>query len=191
MQKAVIFDNFGVLYLEAGEKFLQKYKQDLEINRQIINLNKQADYGFLSQEEWEVGLSKIIKVDLNIIKQYSGSQNMKKNEKLFEYLLVLRSRGVKTAILSNSNSNMMSAFFSNQDLKDYFDLSVFSSDIGILKPDQRIFEYVSDHLLTDVRNCFFTDDNKVNCQAAESIGMRSIKYENNSQIIHKIEEFLR
>lgn len=191
MQKAVIFDNFGVLYLEAGEKFLQKYKQDLEINRQIINLNKQADYGFLSQEEWEIGLSKIIKVDLNIIKQYSGSQNMKKNEKLFEYLLVLRSRGVKTAILSNSNSNMMSAFFSNQDLKDYFDLSVFSSDIGILKPDQRIFEYVSDHLLTDVRNCFFTDDNKVNCQAAESIGMRSIKYENNSQIIHKIEEFLR
>ena len=64
----------------------------------------------------------------------------------------------KMAILSNGDSRSQHSKISKVDIEKYFDEVIVSGDIGIHKPDKRIFEYVADKLGVKVEECLMIGD---------------------------------
>ncbi len=64
----------------------------------------------------------------------------------------------KLAIMSNGDSFSQHSKIKKVDIEKYFDVIVVSGDIGIHKPDKRIFEYVADKLGVKVNECLMVGD---------------------------------
>ena len=69
------------------------------------------------------------------------------------------------------------------DLFKSFDQIIFSCDVGLRKPDPRIYEITLQKLKRDAGECVFIDDKKRNTDAAEKLGMKSFVFEETSKKI--------
>lgn len=88
--------------------------------------------------------------------------------------LVRRARelGIRTALLSNSWGD-----FYPRDLWDgMFDEVVISGEVGLRKPDPRIFTMTLDRLALPARACVFVDDLPHNIAAAADVGMVGVRH---------------
>lgn len=64
----------------------------------------------------------------------------------------------KLAVLSNGDSKSQHSKITKVGIKQYFDEVLVSGDIGIHKPDKRIFEYVADKLNVKLEECLMVGD---------------------------------
>jgi len=81
-----------------------------------------------------------------------------------------RSAGVRTALLSNSWANE----YPRDRWHDVFDELVISGEVGMRKPEPRIFEYTASVLGVPLAECVFVDDELVNVTAARALGITAI-----------------
>ena len=94
-----------------------------------------------------------------------------------EMLSALRARGLKTAIISNGHTGVQSAKIEITGLKDAVDLVVISEDVGLRKPDPRIFQLAAERLGATPARCIFVGDNpEADVLGAEASGMTGIFY---------------
>ena len=91
-----------------------------------------------------------------------------------------RERGLKTALLSNTETAAMQ-FFANQGY-DMFDATIFSCAEGTFKPEREIYEIAAGKLGVEPSRCAFIDDNPAYADGATSVGMHGIVYESLEQI---------
>jgi putative hydrolase of the HAD superfamily len=79
-----------------------------------------------------------------------------------------RAAGVRTALLSNSwgVGGYPSHLFG-----ELFDVVVISAQVGMRKPEPRIFQHAAGLLGLPPQECVFIDDIEVNVQAAAAVGM--------------------
>ena len=80
----------------------------------------------------------------------------------------LRQAGLRTALLSNSWGN---ADYPRHLFPDLFDVVVISSEVGMRKPEERIFRHAASLLGLDPRECVFIDDVEANVAAAKAVGL--------------------
>lgn len=91
----------------------------------------------------------------------------------------LREDGFKVYGLSNTNAVMFNSWireaFMQEGLKvnDYFDGLVLSFEEGMCKPDPDLFMTVVNRYGLDPGETVMLDDSRKNCEAAESVGLRS------------------
>ncbi|PLS81529.1 haloacid dehalogenase, partial [Candidatus Saccharibacteria bacterium] len=69
----------------------------------------------------------------------------------------------KVALLSNVGRGWLDDFFTKEDLHDLFDAVVLSSEIGIIKPDERAYVIAADRLGLPPDECIMIDDRLDNC----------------------------
>ena len=86
----------------------------------------------------------------------------------------LRQAGLRTALLSNS-------WGSNDDyprhlFPELFDVVVISGEVGMRKPEQRIFRHTAALLGLEPAECVFIDDVEANVLAAEAIGLVGVHH---------------
>ena len=88
--------------------------------------------------------------------------------------LVRRARlaGIKTALLSNS----WGLAYPRDGWDDMFDAVVISGEVGMRKPEPRIYRHAAAAVGLDVTECVFVDDLQVNIKAAVELGMVGILY---------------
>jgi putative hydrolase of the HAD superfamily len=79
----------------------------------------------------------------------------------------------KLAYLSNSNPLHYPRFQNEWQLDTYFDYHFASYKLGCVKPQRRIFELVLETLPYEARDIFFVDDNRLNVEAARSLGIEA------------------
>ena len=79
--------------------------------------------------------------------------------------------GVAAACLSNTNEMHWNEQQDAEVVRELFDQSFLSHEIGLVKPDREIFDYVVAEL--GCRSCeiLFLDDNLLNVQGAEVVGL--------------------
>lgn len=76
-----------------------------------------------------------------------------------EVLEVLKAQGkYKLAILSNGQSKSQHDKIDYVDITKYMDEVLVSGDIGINKPDKRVFEYLADKLNVKLEECVYVGD---------------------------------
>lgn len=79
-------------------------------------------------------------------------------------------RGMTTALLSNSWGN----HYPEHLWDGMFDVTVISGEVGMRKPEERIFQYTFDLVGLPPDQCIFIDDLEHNIRAAAALGMPGI-----------------
>ncbi|MFN2427969.1 MAG: HAD family hydrolase [Candidatus Binatia bacterium] len=87
----------------------------------------------------------------------------------------LRARGIASAIVTNNVREFRDAWRSMIPIDELFDIVVDSCEVGVRKPDPRIFQKALE-LLGDIpaSQAVFLDDYEGNVKAARSIGLHGI-----------------
>lgn len=96
---------------------------------------------------------------------------MTPDPEMFVLVKAIRAAGVRLGLLSNSWSNVYP-----EDIHDLFDPVVISGEVGLRKPDPRIYRLALDGLGIDPGRVVFVDDAPVNVEAATALGMRGVRH---------------
>jgi epoxide hydrolase-like predicted phosphatase len=81
-------------------------------------------------------------------------------------------RGIRTALLSNSWGNN----YPRDGWDDMFDVVVISGEVGMRKPEPRIYLHTLDLLGLPAADCVFVDDLAHNVSAAVEVGMVGVRH---------------
>jgi putative hydrolase of the HAD superfamily len=87
----------------------------------------------------------------------------------------LRQAGLRTALLSNSWGGVADAYPRHL-FGDLFDVVVISAEVGMRKPEERIFRHTAALLGLELQECIFIDDVPANVTAAQAIGLPAMHH---------------
>jgi putative hydrolase of the HAD superfamily len=107
---------------------------------------------------------------------------------LLDYCQALKSR-YKLGIVSDAESNAREIVrpWVNDTL---FDIIVFSSEVGVCKPDPRIFHSALERLGVDASETVFVDDREKNVNGAKALGIHAIHYRDRDQVFIALKEYI-
>lgn len=88
----------------------------------------------------------------------------------------LRTDGLKVALLTNNVREFGSAWRSTFPVDELFEVIVDSSEVGMRKPDPRIYLLTCDRLDVDPAASVFVDDNRDNVAAARAVGIEAVHF---------------
>jgi HAD superfamily hydrolase (TIGR01509 family) len=184
MIKGVVFDCFGVLYGRSFPILLDMCPPE---NRQeLIDLNAENDYGYISADDYAIGVASIIGRTADEVKSIFAQKHVR-NQRMFEYVKELRIRGFKTALLTNAGRDMPGALFSAQDLKGMFDAYLVSSQMRLVKPHPGAFSFIAEKLGLETGECVMVDDTEANIEGADAAGMPGVWFTTADESIARIE----
>lgn len=105
-----------------------------------------------------------------------------------DYCRVLKSK-YRLGILSDAESTAREKAkpWINESL---FDVIVFSSEVGVCKPDPKIFQCALEQLGVEASETLFIDDRERNVNSAKALGIHAIHYRDRDQMIAAIHEYL-
>lgn len=187
MIKAIIFDFFGVLNTENWVPFKNKYfVQDEELSNQATLLMQQVNLGTISREEFLQKVAKLANVPVDGIRTLIEIKSP--NEELLSFIKTLKPV-YKIGILSNSSGDAVRELFSHEQAA-LFDATVFSYEIGFIKPDPRIYEAAAERLRVSPTECVYIDDKQKHCDGAVQVGMKAILYQDFKQMKAELEKVL-
>ena len=103
------------------------------------------------------------------------------NHELLDYIRTLRPR-YKVGLLSNAWNDLRQVMRESFGFDGLFDDLVISAEVGLAKPDPRIFHLAVQRLGVQPSEAIFVDDVLANVEAARGIGLQAIHYRNNPQL---------
>jgi putative hydrolase of the HAD superfamily len=109
--------------------------------------------------------------------RYTASA-MKPRREALELLSHLKSQGYKTGLISDCSAEIPE-LFQNLPLAPLIDVTVFSSLVGIVKPDPRIYQLAAKRLLVEPGECLYVGDGDSNeLTGAARAGMNPVLISN-------------
>jgi putative hydrolase of the HAD superfamily len=96
---------------------------------------------------------------------------MRPDPAMFALVEELRGLGLRVAVLSNSWANTYP-----DNIAELVDVVVISGQVGLRKPDPKIYALVLEELALPAASCVFVDDAPVNVDTATSVGMAAIRH---------------
>lgn len=90
-----------------------------------------------------------------------------------ETLTELKKKNKKIALLSNCTMDV-SEIWPRISIAKFFDITIFSSECGLQKPDPGIYKLTLENLSVKPEECLFIDDNIENLEAAKRAGITSV-----------------
>ena len=109
---------------------------------------------------------------------------MRLEEGMFEAVAAIKATGRKTALLSNSWGV---SSYPRQRLIEIMDVIVISGEIGMRKPDPKIFDHTVTELGLSHDRCVFVDDHPGHLKAAAELGMRTVLHRGPATTIEELE----
>ena len=92
---------------------------------------------------------------------------------MYGMLRTLRAAGFRTCLLSNSGPGD----YQRADFPELFDAVVISGEVGMRKPERRIFLHAAGLIGLTPAECVFIDDIEANVTAAVACGMAGVRHE--------------
>ncbi len=190
MIKAVVFDMF--------ETLVTHYESPLYMGKQIcedigISEGKFREIWDATEEEKTLGkksLEEVIDEILRVNDRYSTDLfekivNKRKNSKIemFEHLHAeiipllteIKRKNIKIGLITNCYFEERDAIV-NSKLYNYFDAVCMSCELGLAKPDVKIFEKCADDLQVRFDECIYVGDGgSYELETARSLGMHPIQ----------------
>ncbi len=193
--KAIVFDVGGVLTSWSREATYEDLKDELGFNdKSVDEFWKNYVHPYGRGEVTETELWERASRELGI-RQVSPKENLigrtfvkttKPYKEILEYACKLKERGFKIAILSNTNE-VHTKYVEQIGAFKPFDYIFLSHEVGIRKPDPKIYKHLLEKLDAQPKVVLFIDDTPENIETAKKLGMRTILAKNPKQIINDIE----
>lgn len=186
MIKAIIFDCFGVLTADSWHEFRIGLPSDKQ--NQASELNRQYCAGALSKEDFLKSVAHLTGYTEDSIHQLIDNENQK-NTPLLEYIKQLH-QDYKIGLLSNVASNWICDHLLIPEEQALFDEMIFSYEVGMTKPDPRIFALMCERLRVEPNEAVMVDDIERYCEAARDSNMQAVVYGNLLQLKRDIDHIL-
>lgn len=195
--KAVFFDLGGVILrtedhsprTNLAKSFGLSYE---EIDRLVFenDSSKKASLGFITEHEHWLNIAESLnlpelEVD-RLKKEFFAGDRI--DFYLLDLIRSLRPERVVGAI-SNAWSGMR-PWMDEHKVTDVFDDMVISAEVGLAKPDPRIYQLAMQNLQVHPQESIFIDDTYRNVDAARRVGMQAILFEEPAQAVAELKSLL-
>lgn len=198
--KALIFDLGNVIVNLNMRKFYKKIlpksdNKQINIYKDLWEPIEKLDKGLFSKEEFYQEAKKRFQFQDVGNKEFFHMFNSifdSLNYKLLDFIKKLKQdKMYKVFALSNTNPLHIEFLAKNIiDFQDYFNQVFYSYELGMIKPDPKIFLLVLEHINYKPSECIFIDDNRKNVKVAEQIGMIGIQFRNETKFLEEINDLL-
>jgi len=182
---ACVFDAYGTLFdvhsaiHHGGEELGDKATEVSELWRQ-----KQLEYTWLrSLMGAHVDFWQVTAESLDFALSATGTENAELHQTLMDLYLTLdaypevkttletlKNAGLATAILSNGSPMMLDSAIQSAGLQPVLDLALSVEDVGIYKPDSRVYQLAVDRLDTPRERICFLSSNGWDARGAAHFG---------------------
>lgn len=145
------------------------------INRFFLGNISEDEYwnAVVDEHGWDIDISSLKKAVRKNFAEIAGTRDI---------ILDLRSQGHRIGLLSNHAKEWVEECERRFRHHGLFDVAVYSCDIGIQKPDEGAYRFALDRLSVNPNLVCFVDDSQPNLDAAQSLGMRTIRYRSGKQL---------
>ena len=106
-----------------------------------------------------------------------NNQWTRTNDSMIELSRRLRHAGIKTAVLSNIQWDMLAVMRARFDWLDEFQTRTYSCEHNIVKPEAEIYLLTCRNLGLEPKNVLFLDDKQVNIDGALRAGLQAMLFE--------------
>lgn len=184
-KRLVIFDCFGVIFGEIGPRIVRKYAKDGDDVASIKEkLFVPADLGQITYDELITSIAEHFNVTAQTV--YDDWQSfVKLNEELVSLIEKIRETAT-VALLSNASKGFVESLFEKYNLIRLFDEMVISCNIGMAKPDKEIYKYCVSRFECEFDEIYMIDDNAVNIDGLETIGITPVLFTGNESVMHLV-----
>ena len=181
--KAIIFDCFGVLYLDSKKSLLSVVPA--EKHQELSDIFMSNNYGYFNKEEYLERVAEVAGLPKREVVSYIAAEHHL-NTALITLIQESLKADYRIGLLSNIGREWIDDFFSKHELHDLFEETVLSGEEGMTKPHPAIFELTASRLGVDPAECLMIDDIKDNCEGAEMVGMHAIQFSSNAQLMDEL-----
>lgn len=188
MVKAIIFDLFGVLYVDpmqhAIDMLMREHK--LQDRQELEELRKASDHGLITEMEFEEGLQQLLGKDYEAwLDDFVAAKREGVNTALLDLIRDLKPH-YKIGVLSNVGKGVIRQFIAG-DYERYFDAALGSGDIGHTKPSPEAFKAILEKLDVEPSEAIFTDDSQLNVNGAKQLGIQAFLFKSYGQLAAELE----
>jgi putative hydrolase of the HAD superfamily len=197
--KAVIFDMGGV-FLRTEDRqprlrLAEKYgltPQGIESLVFDSETHHLAEKGILTAEDHWQSVGKQLHLDAEQSREFRQQffAGDRLDRDLLAWISSLRSQ-FRTAMLSNAWSDLRQVLSRMGGVLECFDQVFISSEVGMAKPDPKIFQHVLTNLQVSPDEAVFTDDFKHNIEGAAAVGIHAVHFLSPEQARREIGLLLR
>jgi epoxide hydrolase-like predicted phosphatase len=183
--KAVIFDVGGVLIRTHSRAGREKWASRLglapwEFENFVFSgeSGRQAQLGKKTSAEhwrWLGEYFHLTEADLTELRRDFFTGDML-DEALIAHIQRLRQAGYRTGLLSNLWNVARRLWVEVYPFIHLFDGVVISSEVGLMKPDPRIYHLAAERLGVAPVETLFIDDFSQNIEGAKAIGMQTVHF---------------
>ena len=182
-KRAILFDVDGIVIVGRKQFFSHKLAEQQDIPREnveefFLGNFKKCSFGkadlkeevapYLSKWNWQGDVD-------DLLKFWFEAENTK-DEKLLEIISALRSHEIKCYIATRQEKYRLQYLLDVVGLKNYFDGVFCTCDIGYDKKEPEFFHHVFKELSLNPEEILFFDDNQINIDNANSLGVEAYLY---------------
>jgi putative hydrolase of the HAD superfamily len=109
------------------------------------------------------------------------------DEVMHDLIRAARRAGLRTALLSNSWGDTS---YPRHLFPELFDVVVISAEVGMRKPEQRIFRLAAERIGLEPAECVFIDDIQENVDAARAAGLVGVRHHTAADTTVQLTELL-
>jgi epoxide hydrolase-like predicted phosphatase len=165
--------------------------QDLESLVFGSEIGRKAQRGEITEAERWNYLSQELGIqpeEVSLVRQaFFGGDFL--DQELVAYLQRLKPR-YKLGVISNAMNGTRQFIEVQCGLAGLFDTLTFSAEVGVMKPDVRIFRHALDSLGVEPASAVFVDDFFHNVEAARLLGMQAVHFQSPAQAMAELEQIL-
>jgi epoxide hydrolase-like predicted phosphatase len=160
-----------------------RFRQDPHARELLADL----ETGRLTEAEFEPRFAAVLELadhDRLIDRLFGG---MRPDGEMLDAVRAAKRAGVRTGLVSNSWG---SGRYDRDQFPSLFDGVVISGEVGVRKPDPRIYALGADALGLPPEACVFVDDVPGNLKPARDLGMATVRHVRAQQTIDELEALL-
>jgi glucose-1-phosphatase len=196
--QAVIWDLGGVLLRTEDyaprRALAQRYGMTLGEIEELVFSGESGDRAQLGEikveQHWENQRAKLglRPAELQAFRdQFWGGDRL--DTDLVAYIRGLR-QSYKTGLLSNAFSDLRRVVTETWKFADAFDEMIISAEVGLVKPDPRIYQLALDRLGVAPEAAVFIDDFSHNVDGARAVNLKAIHFKDPQQARGELENLL-
>lgn len=178
--RLIIFDCFGVIFGEIAPVFLSRHLPKEEVPAVKEKLFCPADLGTVTYDELLENMAEELSLDLAVLTKEWDSL-MVLNEKIVPIIKSLK-ENADIALLSNAPLGLVERLFEQYSLTELFDSITVSCNIGLAKPDEKIYLHCIASTGKKHGEIYMIDDSPANLEPLPRLGIKPIHYKDLSSL---------
>jgi haloacid dehalogenase superfamily, subfamily IA, variant 3 with third motif having DD or ED/haloacid dehalogenase superfamily, subfamily IA, variant 1 with third motif having Dx(3-4)D or Dx(3-4)E len=195
--RAVFFDLGGVIvrteYETPRERLAERLGMEYDDLNKIVfdsETGQQASIGAISSlQHWEAVMKRLKRPyeEMTAIRDEFFAGDIV-DRQLLDFLRSLRGKCI-TGLISNAWSDLRD-YIVREKMDDAFDHIIISAEVGVAKPEAKIFQIALKQAGVSPSEAVFVDDFTVNIEGCEKVGIRGIHFKDASSALQQLKLLL-